>query len=167
MSNALRMAALLLAGCVFSTPALAGGHAITPDDIVDLKQVADPQITADGGRIAYTVATPQREGKPARSRIWRIDARGNGQAVELPAPDDANDNAPRWSADGQRLLFLSDRKPAEGKPRSAIAAMQVWSVGRDGNTALPLTRSPGEVLSFSFSRDQRTLAYLALDPLPE
>ncbi|MET1161446.1 MAG: S9 family peptidase, partial [Pseudoxanthomonas sp.] len=43
----------------------------------------------------------------------------------------------------------------------------VWSVGRDGNTALPLTRSPGEVLSFSFSRDQRTLAYLALDPLPE
>ena len=68
MSNCL--AAVLLVVFTMAMPAHAATHAITPDDIVDLKQVSDPQITADGTRIAYLVATPQREGKPARSRIW-------------------------------------------------------------------------------------------------
>lgn len=166
MSNCLRLAAVLLVAVVMAVPAHAATHAITPDDIVDLRQVSDPQITADGKRIVYTVATPQREGKPARSRIWRIDAHGQAKAVELQAPAEANDNTPRWSSDGQRLLFLSDRRLPEAKPDSGIASTQVWSVASEGDAPVPLTRSTGEVLSFSLSRDQRKLAYVALDPLP-
>ena len=165
MSNCLRLAAVLLVAMVMAVPAHAAIHAITPDDIVDLKQVSDPQITADGERIAYTVATPQREGKPARSRIWRIDAHGKTGAIELQAPAEANDNTPRWSPDGQRLLFLSNRPLADTKPDSGIASMQVWGVAGEGDAPAPLTRSTGEVLSFALSHDQRTLAYVALDPL--
>ncbi len=167
MSNSPRLAVALLAACFAAMPALAATHAIAPDDIVDLKQVADPQITADGAAIAYTVATPQRDGKPARSRIWRIDAHGDAKAVELPAAAEANDSTPRWSPDGQRLLFLSDRVLPEGRPEAGIAPTQVWSVAREGEAPVPLTRSAGEVLSFSLSRDQRTLAYVAPDPLPD
>src|SRR5690606_19468808 len=94
MSN--RLASALLVVFAMAMPAHAATHAITPDDIVDLRQVSDPQITADGKRIAYVVATPQREGKPARRRIWRIDAHGQAKAIELQAPADANDNTPRW-----------------------------------------------------------------------
>lgn len=164
MSN--RLAAVLLVVFAMAMPAHAAPHAITPDDIVDLRQVSDPQITADGARIAYLVATPQHEGKPARSRIWRMAAKGNGKATELPAADEANDSTPRWSADGKRLLFLSDRALREARPDSGIASTQVWSVAGEGDAPEPLTRSAGEVLSFSLSRDQRTLAYVALDPLP-
>jgi len=43
--------------------------------------------------------------------------------------------------------------------------MQVWRVAGEAGTPVPLTRSAGEVLSFSLSRDARSLAYIALDPL--
>ncbi len=171
MSNSLPLAAALLIACFIplsgaaATPVVT--HAITPDDIVDLKQVSDPQITADGTRIAYVVATPQREGKPARSRVWRMTTNGDGKATELPAADEVNDSTPRWSADGKRLLFLSDRALPEAKPDSGIASTQVWSVANEGDVPAPLTRSAGDVLSFALSRDQRTLAYVALDPLPQ
>ena len=171
MSNPLPLAAALLIGFFTALPGAAATsmvtHAITPDDIVDLGQVSDPQITADGTRIAYLVGTPQREGKPARSRIWRIPANGDGKSVELPAPDQVNDHTPRWSADGKRLLFLSDRALPEAKPDSDLASTQVWGVANEAGAPAPLTRSAGEVLSFSLSRDQRTLAYVALDPVPQ
>ncbi|HYM86375.1 MAG TPA: S9 family peptidase, partial [Pseudoxanthomonas sp.] len=168
MSNpVLRFSVALLAAFALALPAWAGTHAITPDDIVDLKQVGDPQITTDGAHIAYTVATPQREGKPARSRIWRIATHGEAKAAELPAPAEAGDTAPHWSPDDMRLLFLSDRPLSQAaKAPAGIASTQVWSVARDGDAPVSLTRSAGEVLSFSLSRDQRTLAYVALDPLP-
>ena len=161
-----RLAAVLMASA-FALPALADTHTITPDDLVNLKQVADPQITTDGTRIAYTVATPRGEGKPALSRIWRIAATGDAKAMELPAPAAANDSAPRWSSDGLQLLFLSDRALSDGrKPATILASTQVWQVPRDGSAARALTASAGEVLSFSLSQDGRSLAYVALDPLP-
>lgn len=160
-----RWAGVLMASAL-ALPVLAGAHAITPDDLVNLKQVTDPQITADGARIAYTVATPRGDGKPALSRVWRIDAAGDAKATELPAPAAANDSAPRWSPDGLQLLFLSDRTLSGGKkPGTGPASTQVWQVPRDGSTARVLTASAGEVLSFSLSHDGRSLAYVALDPL--
>lgn len=156
--------AVVLMASAFALPVLAGTHTITADDLVNLKQVADPQISADGTRIAYTVATPRGEGKPALSRIWRIAATGQARAMELPAPAAANDSAPRWSADGLQLLFLSDRALAGGK-KPGPATAQVWQVARDGGAARALTAAAGEVLSFSLSQDGRTLAYVALDPL--
>ncbi|MEP6907110.1 MAG: S9 family peptidase [Pseudoxanthomonas sp.] len=165
MKNFLRAAVLLIA-CLVTMPAVAATRAITPDDLVDLRQVADPQITDDGADIAYTVATPQPEGKPAQSRLWRIAANGKTKAVELSAPATANDNSPRWSVDGKHLLFLSDRALPAGKD-TGIASTQVWRVAREGDAPEPLTRSAGDVLSFALSPDQRTLAYVALDPLQD
>lgn len=162
----LRFVLASLLACAVSVPAHAETHTITPDDIVDLKQVGDPQITADGARIAYTVSTPQADGKPARSRILRIDANGKTAPVELTAPAQSNDNTPRWSLDGRGLLFLSDRKPPAATT-DELASMQVWSVTGEAGTPAPLTRSAGEVVSFALSRDARTLAYVALEPLPK
>lgn len=163
----MRCLAAVLMASAFALPALADTHAITPDDLVNLKQVADPQITADGTRIAYTVATPRGEGKPALGRIWRIAATGDARAMELAAPAAANDSAPRWSPDGLQLLFLSDRALSDGKKSEAApASTQVWQVAGDGNAARALTASAGEVLSFSLTHDGRSLAYVALDPLP-
>lgn len=161
-----RWAAVLMASA-FALPVLAGTRAITPDDLANLKQVADPQISADGTRIAYTVATPRDDGKPALSRIWRIAVTGDATAVELAAPATANESAPRWSSDGLQLLFLSDRALSDGKKSATSpASTQVWQVPRDGNAARALTASAGEVQSFSLSHDGRSLAYVALDPLP-
>lgn len=148
----------------FATPVRAAAPPPTPAQIMQLAQVGDPQISRDGARIAYTVETPQGDGKPALTRIWRVPAQGRGGAAALPAPDAASDRNPRWAGDGRTLGFLSDR-PLPGVDKDAgLAATQVWQVDADGDAATPLTRSPGEVGAFALSADGRRLAYLATDP---
>lgn len=159
------LAALSLAALLPSAArAQAAAHLPTPEDIVAIRQVGDPQLSPDGRRIAYTVGTPQAGGKPPRSRIWRVPFGGDAPARELPAPETASDRDPRWSPDGATLAFLSDRalpgaQHGDGKP----AGMQVWQVGPDGVTPRPLTRSAGDVGAFAFSGDGR-LAFLATEP---
>lgn len=148
------LAALALCAGAQTAPA----HVITPDDIVDLAQVGDPQIAHDGRRIAYTVGTPRTDGKPPRSRLWIVPATGRDAAQELPAPGDASDREPRWA--GDRLLFLSDRPLPSGDDKPA--AWQVWETTPAGN-ARPLTRAASDVAHYALSPDGRHLAFLAQD----
>lgn len=81
----------------------------------------------------------------------------------MPSTDEANDQHPRWSADGRRLLFLSTRPLPDDAAREQLAPAQVWQqIG--GSAPQLLTRSAGEVSEFSLSPDARQIAYLALDP---
>ncbi len=147
-------------------PALAAAKgtplAPTPAQIMALQTVADPQIDRDGAWIAYTVGTPQAEGKPPRSRIWRVAASGKAPAHELIAPDAVSDEHPRWSADGH-LDFISNRPlpPADAHP--GLADTQVWRIDARGDTATPITRASGAVSAFEVSRDGTRVAYLAAD----
>lgn len=63
----------------------------------------------------------------------------------------ARDAQPRWSPDGRRLLFISDR----GERR------QVWFIDVDGGEPYAAPLVDGNVLSASFSPDGRFLAVLA------
>ena len=160
--------ALLLAAMVLPSTLRAGeaARAPTPAEIADLRQVGDPQIAPDGGRIAYTVGTPRPGGQLPLSRIRVVRADAAQPPRELPAPDGASDREPRWLADGASIAFLSDRPlPATAKDASsAPATVQVWQAGSDGAQARPLTRSVGEVEAFAFAPGGRQLAYLATDP---
>nr|WP_255682057.1 S9 family peptidase [Luteimonas sp. BDR2-5] len=141
--------------------ARAGLSTPTPQDIAALQGVDDPQISPDGQRIAYTVGTPQPDGRPPRQRLWRVAFDGDTAPRVLPAPGDASDRQPRWSRDGRQLLFLSDRP----LPRSdGLGAVQVWRVDADGDAATALTRAPGDVGAFELAPDGRRVAYLETDP---
>jgi len=161
---------LLLPGLSF---AQAAPIVPTPEQIAALRVVADPQISRDGQWIAYTVGTPQGQGKPPRERIWRVPATGAQPARELSAPQVVNETAdqaaadedhPRWSADGRTLGFISNRAlPAEDK-QAGLAARQVWQVDAQGDNARLQTHSAGDVSAFELSPDGTRLAYLATDP---
>ncbi|APO96509.1 alpha/beta hydrolase family protein [Xanthomonas vesicatoria] len=149
---------LLLIGCAFAQTVP------TPAQIMQLRSVGDPQISPDGRRIAYTVATPQAQGKPPLSKIWQIPVRGIAAAVSMPSTDAANDQHPRWTADGRRMLFLSTRPlPGDVTGGEQLASTQVWQQTPDARPQL-LTRSAGDISAFSLSADARQIAYLALDP---
>lgn len=159
----------ILAACLClaaSLPALAATKeapvAPTPAQIMALRTVADPQIDRDGAWIAYTVGTPQAEGKPPRSRIWRVAASGTSPAHELSAPDTVSDEHPRWSADGH-LDFISNRTLPAADAHPGLADAQVWRIDARGDTAKPLTRASGAVSAFEVSRDGTRVAYLAAD----
>ncbi|MCL7715240.1 S9 family peptidase [Stenotrophomonas sp. CPCC 101365] len=139
----------------------------TPEKIMALRSVDDPQIAPGGDWIAYTVGTPQDEGRPPRQRVWRVPATGKGAARVLPAPETVSDTHPRWTADGRHLDFLSDRPlpAADADGDGTVARQQVWRVDAQGDDASPLTRSRGDVSAFEVSHDGTRIAYLAADPV--
>ena len=146
-------------------PALCAAQMVpTPEAIMALHSVGDPQISPDGKWIAYTVGTPQPQGKPPRSRIWRVPATGKTAARALPTPGETEDEQPRWSADGRTLAFVSNRPQPGGEQQAGLAKKQVWQVDARGDTARMLTRSSGDVSSFELTRDGNRIAYLASDP---
>lgn len=159
------LVACLCAGMAWTAPAADRPAAVvpTPDMIMRLKVVGDPQIDPQGRWIAYTVGTPQDQGKPPLSRVWRVPASGAGPATALPAPDGANEEHPRWSADGRFLDVLSTRPLPAGSAATDTAQTQVWRLDTQATTAEPLTRSTGAVSAFEVSADGARIAYIATD----
>jgi dipeptidyl aminopeptidase/acylaminoacyl peptidase len=132
---------------------------VTLADLLDLKVVSDPQLSPDGNRLAWVVAESNKTETPKpRSRIWGMALAGGS-----PRPltgEHATDAAPRWSPDGRRLLFVSDRKEA-GKPR--LYLMSLGGPDTLGGEAELLWPSAGDVSQPCWSPDGRHVACLMTD----
>ena len=131
-------------------------RAITVDDVFELRDVRDPQITADGKWVAYTVSTMSLKEDKTEVRIWIAPIAG-GDPIVMTAPKESSSH-PRWSADGKYLAFLSKR--GEGKT-------QVWLLNRIGGEAAQLTETIQDVDDFAWSPDSKRMVLVLQDPSPE
>jgi dipeptidyl aminopeptidase/acylaminoacyl peptidase len=131
-------------------------RAITVGDVFELRDVSDPQITADGKWVAYTVSTMSLKEDKAGTRIWMSPAAG-GDSIVMTAPKESSSH-PRWSADSKYLAFLSKR--GEGKT-------QVWLLNRLGGEAEQLTKTIQDVNDFAWSPDSKRMVLVLQDPSPE
>ncbi|HEX9186961.1 MAG TPA: S9 family peptidase [Vicinamibacteria bacterium] len=139
----------------------AGDRPWTTDDILGLKVVSDPQVSPDGRLVAYVVESLNDEKDAYQTDIWLVPAAG-GEARPLAASP-VGDDTPRWSPDGKRVAFLSERT-RPGAKDDADAKRQVWLIRPDGGEAVPLTSAPGAVSDLEWSADGRTIAFLAREP---
>ena len=164
---------------------------VDPSDLVNLKQVSDPQISPNGRMVAYVVTTPVPAGEHRNAHIWLVPADGRvpGRVFVL---SEGADTSPRWSPDGKSLAFLSDRENplandksfrfsvlgAEGQkdlaqPEKANATedaeakpkptQQIWIISLNGGEASPLTAIPGGVKNFKWSKDGKLIAFIRTD----
>ena len=131
-------------------------RAITVDDLFEIHEVRDPQISDDGKWVAYTVATASLKDDKTETRIWMAPT-GGGDAVVMTA-EGVSSSHPRWSPDGKYLAFLSKRN--EGKT-------QVWLLNRMGGEAQKLTDTVQDVGDFAWSPDSKRLVLTLQDPTPE
>jgi dipeptidyl aminopeptidase/acylaminoacyl peptidase len=161
----LRSAFLLPALAVLTCPVLPQTsptpRSLGVDDLFGIREVHDPQITADGRFIAYTVSATSLKDDKSETRIWMVPAAG-GEAVALTAEGISSEH-PRWSPDGKFLAFTSSRKDAAGNEDKS----QVYLLNRLGGEAQRLTDTIQDVDDFAWSPDGKRLVLVLRDPSPE
>ena len=81
--------------------------------MMELKRIADPQISPDGKWVAFTVQSVDVAANKKPSQIWMVPLKG-GAPRQITHDGDSNQR-PRWSPDSKRIAYISDRA---GHPRS-------------------------------------------------
>ncbi|HTY50591.1 MAG TPA: S9 family peptidase, partial [Steroidobacteraceae bacterium] len=82
--------------------------------------------------------------------IWLADIPGASSGASAPrrlTASGVNSSSPRWSPDGRRLYFLSERS----------GSSQVWKLDLAGGEAQPVTHAPLDIGSFMLAPDGRHL----------
>lgn len=145
-----------------ATPVAAGATVktpFTPADINRLAAISNPELSPDGHWVLYTVTMADTRRDRQHSVVWRVDIDGRDRSRLTHASGADAWNA-EWSGDGKFIMFLSDRKGADGKD----VGTQVWEMDADGSNAHPLTHFSAGVEAFDPSPDGKRLAVIALDP---
>lgn len=124
-----------------------------PEDVHDLVAVSDPRVSPDGQTVAFVVQTIDREASEYRSAVWVVPTDGSTSARPF-THGPKRDSAPRWSPDGTRLCFVSDRGDDKTKA-------QLYVIPADGGEALKLTDLKESVESPVWSPDGTHIAFLA------
>lgn len=86
-------------------------RAMVPQDLTRIRFVSDPQIGPDGRTVAFVVTTLSEEKDEYLSNIWMVSTAGGEPRRFTTGP--RRDTAPRWSPDGSRLAFISEREPGK------------------------------------------------------
>ncbi len=129
-------------------PLRAQADRFTPKDLFELEFAADPQISPDGQWIVYVRQYSDIMSDTRYSNLWIIGADGAGQRPLTTGH--YNDNTPRWSPDGKRLGYISNR---DGNPQIYMRWMESGQTAAVTNVTEPpmgLSWSPdGTQLAFS------------------
>ena len=144
------LASLATCALLQLSPSPANGQAkraIRSGDLYHLKDVRDPQISPDGGWVAYTVTAIDSAKDKSDNDIWMTSWDGSTTLRLTSSPE--SESAPRWSPDGRYLAFLSGRQEGKGA--------QIWLLDRRGGEAQRVTQLRGGVSEFAWSPDSKKL----------
>lgn len=95
----------------------------------------EPAYSPDGSTVAFVRATgPERGGVPSDCGIWLGDPT-SGKVQQLTAnPECRREYRPRWSPDGQRLVYQRQDRADDGGSTSTL-----WTIPVNGSEAAELT----------------------------
>ncbi len=148
-------AALLLTGAHLA----AATHAITPDDIARVQDVASPDIAPAGDWVAYTVRATDPAADKSITHVWMTRWDGK-RSVQLTSRPRESETTPHFSPDGNSLAFISGRGDAHDDD-------QLWLLDRAGGEARRLPGIKGSVADFAWSPDARSIVLVVADPQPD
>src|SRR6516165_2320088 len=116
------------------------------------KPVSGPRISPDGRFVVYQVRSTNWEDDSFDTQIW-VAMVPTGERYQLTSSKKSSMD-PKWSPDGRRLAFISDR---DGK-------RQIYLISATGGEATALTSVENGVSSFRWAPDGRRIAFTAAEP---
>lgn len=131
-------AAVLIA---LATRAEGAGRPFRFEELAKVQRIGGFDLSPDGRWIAYAVGTPIVAENRTSSAIWLAPS-GEGVPRRLTTGD-KRDSDPRFSPDGRRIAFLSNRD----------GSSQVWTVDLSGGEPSKATSFPMDVSGFKWSPD--------------
>jgi dipeptidyl aminopeptidase/acylaminoacyl peptidase len=121
-------------------------------DVYELTPVSDPRIGPDG-RVAFVVTTIDREQNEYLPSIWLHEG-GTNRRLTDPAK---KSSSPRWSPDGSKLAFVSNRDTDK---------MQLYVMPMAGGEPNRLTSLETDIEEFSWSADGTQIAFATREQDP-
>lgn len=120
------------------------GH-FTPEIMLQLGRVSDPQLSPDGSKILYGVTyTDIEENRSVRQLyVINIDGTENTQITHF----NSSANNARWLGDGSEIMYLR-----EG---------QIYSMKSDGSFMRQVSDIPEGIQEFKLSPDQKKILYVS------
>lgn len=138
--------------------AAAGKRGITERDILTFRWVADPQISPDGGQVAYVLVTVNEKEDRYDTSLWAVVTAGSGAPRRMTAGP--RDTSPRWSPDGRTLAFL--RAEEKGPSQIHLLAMSGGEARKltdlPRGTGAPVWAPSGKAIAFTSTNQPEDFA---------
>jgi dipeptidyl aminopeptidase/acylaminoacyl peptidase len=130
-----------------------GKRSMTFEDMMKMKRPGETAVSPDGKWLAYGVTSVNLDQNTKTTELW-LQAIAGGQPFKI-AVTGPGDSGVQFSADGRRILFLSDREAEK---------QQVWTAGFDPATgatsnAKRLTAISTEADNAKWSPDGRLVIF--------
>jgi dipeptidyl aminopeptidase/acylaminoacyl peptidase len=132
----------------------ASGRPFRFDELASVRRVGGFSLSPDGRWVAYSVGTPDVEENRTRTGIWLQPVEG-GEARKLTSAE-KRDSDPKFSPDGKRLAFLSNRD----------GSSQIYVQDLSGGEPVQAAAFPADISGFRWSPDGRFFVFTS-DVFPE
>ncbi|MCH7870313.1 MAG: S9 family peptidase, partial [Planctomycetes bacterium] len=129
---------------------MAGKRRLALDDLFKMKAVGRVAISPDGQRIVFELTRFDLKKNKNFTQLMLVEAeRGPARPARPLTDGEQSDSRPKWSPDGSRLAFISNREKASC----------LYVLPMDGGEPKRITTRDGNVRDFDFSPNGRRLAY--------
>jgi Tol biopolymer transport system component len=140
------------------SPLLLSGeeNVMTPEKIIGMKRIYGVQLSPDGRKVAYVLRSLDEEELKFTTDIYIADVK-TGESMQMTYHQ-KNDSSPRWSPDGSKIAFFSNREKKN----------QIWIISLAGGEAYQLTKlEDGASGSIRWSPDNQKIAFFTRRELSE
>ncbi len=127
--------------------ARAGDERLEVANWFDMESVGDPRISPADGQIVYVRRFADIMTDRSHSNLWLVAT--DGQRHRPLTIGKYSDSSPRWSHDGTRIAFVSDRD----------GGSDIFVVYLDDGRLLQVTRTPKSVSNLAWSPDDESIAF--------